>query len=66
MLVSFQTGFEFKKRHAFPVISGVVVAAENEDALLEVRVMLVKLVSCSSAQYHIAVNFNLIVSFNTF
>ncbi|KAA1469725.1 Rad4-domain-containing protein [Dentipellis sp. KUC8613] len=29
------TGFEFKKRRAFPVISGVVVAAENEEALLE-------------------------------
>lgn len=33
-----QTGFEFKKRRAFPVITGVVVAAENESALLEVRV----------------------------
>ena len=31
-----QTGFEFKKRRAFPVITGVVVAAENEQALLEV------------------------------
>ncbi|KAI0648178.1 hypothetical protein C8Q79DRAFT_905740 [Trametes meyenii] len=29
------TGFEFKKRRAFPVISGVVVAAENEAVLLE-------------------------------
>ncbi|KAI0352597.1 Rad4-domain-containing protein [Trametes cingulata] len=29
------TGFEFKKRRAFPVITGVVVAAENEAALLE-------------------------------
>ncbi|KAG6898421.1 hypothetical protein C0992_004132 [Termitomyces sp. T32_za158] len=29
------TGFEFKKRRAFPVIEGVVVAQENEDALLE-------------------------------
>ncbi|KAI8994160.1 hypothetical protein BD414DRAFT_481596 [Trametes punicea] len=31
------TGFEFKKRRAFPVITGVVVAAENEAALIEVR-----------------------------
>ncbi|CAL1713034.1 unnamed protein product [Somion occarium] len=29
------TGFEFKKRRAFPVITGIVVAAENEDAVLE-------------------------------
>ncbi|KAI0087722.1 hypothetical protein BDY19DRAFT_892387 [Irpex rosettiformis] len=29
------TGFEFKKRRAFPVISGVVVAAENEEMLRE-------------------------------
>ncbi|KAF8073973.1 hypothetical protein FPV67DRAFT_1606155 [Lyophyllum atratum] len=29
------TGFEFKKRRAFPVIEGVVVAQENEAALLE-------------------------------
>ena len=33
-----QTGFEFKKRRAFPVLTGVVVAAENEAALLEVRI----------------------------
>ena len=32
-----QTGFEFKKRRAFPVITGIVIAAENEEALLEVR-----------------------------
>ena len=31
-----QTGFEFKKRRAFPVIEGVVVAIENEATLLEV------------------------------
>jgi len=31
-----QTGFEFKKRRAFPVIEGVVVAQENEAVLLEV------------------------------
>ncbi|EKM51642.1 uncharacterized protein PHACADRAFT_177064 [Phanerochaete carnosa HHB-10118-sp] len=29
------TGFEFKKRRAFPVITGIVVAAENEQAVLE-------------------------------
>ncbi|EJD41269.1 Rad4-domain-containing protein [Auricularia subglabra TFB-10046 SS5] len=29
------TGFEFKKRRALPVINGVVIAAENEEALLE-------------------------------
>lgn len=29
------TGFEFKKRRAFPIIEGVVVAAENEAVLLE-------------------------------
>ncbi|RDB14699.1 DNA repair protein rhp41 [Hypsizygus marmoreus] len=29
------TGFEFKKRRAFPVIEGVVVAKENEAPLLE-------------------------------
>ncbi|KAL4250566.1 transglutaminase-like superfamily protein [Abortiporus biennis] len=29
------TGFEFKKRRAFPVITGIVVAAENESAILE-------------------------------
>ena len=34
-----QTGFEFKKRRAFPVLTGIVVAAENEAALLEVRLL---------------------------
>ncbi|CAA7262889.1 unnamed protein product [Cyclocybe aegerita] len=29
------TGFEFKKRRAFPILEGVVVAAENEATLLE-------------------------------
>ncbi|KAF9013151.1 hypothetical protein BDQ17DRAFT_1342855 [Cyathus striatus] len=29
------TGFEFKKRRAFPVIEGIVVAAENETVLLD-------------------------------
>lgn len=32
-----QTGFEFKKRRAFPVVIGIVIAAENEPVLLEVR-----------------------------
>ena len=32
------TGFEFKKRRAFPLITGIVVAAENEAAVLEVCV----------------------------
>lgn len=32
-----QTGFEFKNRRAFPVINGIVVAAENESTLLEVN-----------------------------
>ncbi|XP_006462844.1 hypothetical protein AGABI2DRAFT_47748, partial [Agaricus bisporus var. bisporus H97] len=29
------TGFEFKKRRAYPVLEGVVIAKENEDTLLE-------------------------------
>ncbi|KAI1793306.1 Rad4-domain-containing protein [Ganoderma leucocontextum] len=29
------TGFEFKKRKAFPVVTGIVIAAENEPVLLE-------------------------------
>lgn len=29
------TGFEFKKRRAFPIIEGIVVAQENESTLLE-------------------------------
>ncbi|KAF9814962.1 hypothetical protein IEO21_04812 [Rhodonia placenta] len=29
------TGFEFKKRRAFPVVTGIVVAAENEEAVLD-------------------------------
>ncbi|KIJ64619.1 hypothetical protein HYDPIDRAFT_90094 [Hydnomerulius pinastri MD-312] len=29
------TGFEFKKRRAFPVLEGIVVATRNEDAYLE-------------------------------
>jgi hypothetical protein len=30
-----QTSFEFRKGKAFPVISGIVVAAENEETILE-------------------------------
>ncbi|KIK96449.1 hypothetical protein PAXRUDRAFT_138437 [Paxillus rubicundulus Ve08.2h10] len=29
------TGFEFKKRRAFPVIEGIVVAAENENVIVD-------------------------------
>lgn len=29
------TSFEFKKGRAFPVISGIVVASENEQTILE-------------------------------
>lgn len=36
-IIYYQTGFEFKKRRAFPVLEGVVVAAENEQVLLDVR-----------------------------
>ena len=36
-----QTGFEFKKRRAFPIIEGVVVAAENETVLLEVFILVI-------------------------
>jgi xeroderma pigmentosum group C-complementing protein len=35
--MALQTGFEFKKRRAFPVVDGVVVAAENEKILIEVN-----------------------------
>jgi hypothetical protein len=35
----FQTGFEFKKRRAFPVIRGVVIAEENESVLLEASLL---------------------------
>ena len=31
-----QTGFEFKKQRAIPVITGIVVAQDQEDAVLEV------------------------------
>ena len=37
-LTQTQTGFEFKKRRAFPIIEGVVVAVENEEILLEVTI----------------------------
>src|SRR6266851_8026833 len=39
-----QTSFEFRKGKAFPVISGIVVAAENEDTILEASVL------CSPAE----------------
>ncbi|KAF8955950.1 hypothetical protein BDZ97DRAFT_1854167 [Flammula alnicola] len=32
------TGFEFKKRRAFPIVEGIVVAAENEATILEVMI----------------------------
>lgn len=35
--VCYQTSFEFRKGKAFPVISGVVVATENEETVREVR-----------------------------
>ena len=41
-----QTGFEFKKRRAVPVIQGVVVAVENEQALLEVRLIDLNVTLC--------------------
>jgi xeroderma pigmentosum group C-complementing protein len=31
-----QTGFEFKKQRAIPVITGIVVAEEQESIVLEV------------------------------
>jgi len=30
-----QTGFEFKSRRAIPVVGGVVIAAENEEMVLD-------------------------------
>ena len=30
-----QTGFEFKKQRAIPVVEGIVVAAENEEIVLD-------------------------------
>lgn len=35
-----QTGFEFRQRRANPILSGVVVAEENADLLVEVRLAL--------------------------
>jgi len=32
-----QTGFEFRKRRATPIIEGIVVASENETLVLDVR-----------------------------
>lgn len=36
-----QTGFEFRNRRAIPILTGIVIAAENESAFLEVRLFLV-------------------------
>ena len=30
-----QTGFEFKSRRAIPVVGGVVIAAENEEMVMD-------------------------------
>ena len=49
--LAFQTGFEFKKRHAFPILKGVVVALENEALLLEVK-PLCSLLSLVSIRQH--------------
>jgi len=35
-IFSDQTSFEFKKQRAFPVITGIVAAAEHEDTIVEV------------------------------
>ena len=35
-ILTLQTGFEFKKQRAIPVITGIVVAAENEAMVLDV------------------------------
>jgi hypothetical protein len=48
--LSRQTSFEFKKGRAFPVISGVVIAVENEEALLEVGFLRIYL-SCLLIAY---------------
>lgn len=44
LLSVIQTGFEFKKRKAYPVVEGIVIAAENEAVLLEVRVHILNLI----------------------
>ena len=36
-----QTGFEFKKGRAFAVITGVVIAVDNEQILLDVSLILI-------------------------
>jgi xeroderma pigmentosum group C-complementing protein len=33
--LTMQTGFEFKSRRAIPVVGGVVVAAENEEIVMD-------------------------------
>jgi hypothetical protein len=38
-MLTAQTGFEFKKQRAIPVITGIVVAKENETAVMEVRLL---------------------------
>jgi xeroderma pigmentosum group C-complementing protein len=35
-LADVKTGFEFKKQRAIPVITGIVVAAENEALVMDV------------------------------
>jgi len=37
-----QTGFEFKKQRAIPVITGIVVAEENETLVMDVSRLLIK------------------------
>ena len=34
-----QTGFEFKKQRAIPVITGIVVAVENEATVMDVSIL---------------------------
>lgn len=36
-----QTGFEFKKRRATPIVEGVVIAKENEQWLLDVSLVFI-------------------------
>ena len=47
-----QTSFEFRKGKAFPVLSGIVVAAENEDTILEASALYPGLsrIACSPAR----------------
>jgi hypothetical protein len=34
-----QTGFDFRQGRAYPVLTGIVVAAENEELVVEVRIV---------------------------